>query len=274
MVRSGLSFSTRMVLATAALALLTGPAIAGVIADFEPQPASPNLPEFGWTGTEFITGVGTIGDGFGAPGAGDGDLPVGSQAAPGLTVTTPFTIPGVSGGTVNTATGGTTFRNATLQIIPISPAVAGFAGSGPAAVFYGNVVQPLGAAIFRLWSNDLAEAVADIENPVLLLEGIAQDGTITGIQNSNTGGTLSATVTYTSGAILQAANWPHATGEFSWSLLGISPVLSINGLTGMLNPFTANGVGQFSGFYQVPEPATIGVLLIGGVLTAMRRRRR
>ncbi|MCY2932376.1 MAG: PEP-CTERM sorting domain-containing protein [Planctomycetota bacterium] len=271
--RSRLGVSTTLVLAAAALAVLAGPAGAGVIADFEPEPASPAAPEFGWTGTDFITGLGAVGNGFGTPGAGDGDLPVANQIPNGLTVTTPFAVPGVSGGTVNAVSGATTFRNATLQIIPIGRESGGFQAAGPAASFFGNVVQPLGSAIFRLWSNDPLEAVADIENPVLLLEGIAQDGTITGIQGSNTGGTLSATVTYTSGAILQAADWPQAVGEFSWSLLGISPVLGINAQTGTLNPFVANGVGQFSGFKQVPEPATLGVLSIGGLMVALRRRK-
>lgn len=265
---------TRCVLAVAALALLAGPAGAGVIADFQPEPASPFLPEFGWTaGHDLVALGGAVGNGFGTAGAGDGDLPVANQIAPGLTVATPFTVPGISGGTVDVITGATTFRNATLLILPQSTDRLGFHASTPAFLFAGNVVQPLGPAIFQLWSNDPFEALADIENPVLLLQGIAQDATIMGIQGSGTGGTLSATVTYNAGAILQAAGWPDAIGGFSWSFLNISPVLAIDPQTQLLSPFTANGVGQFSGFHQVPEPATICLLGIGSLLVARRRRR-
>jgi hypothetical protein len=262
-----------LALATAILAAAS-PASAGVLADFLAQPASPITPEFIWNGFELFNGSGSIGDGFGVPGAGDGDLPLASQAVPGLLASTPFTVPGVSGGQVNTSTGATMFFNATLQIVPISPATQGFPGSGPAGVAYGRAVQPLGNALFNLWTNDPAEAVADIENPVLLLSGIASSAVITGLLGSSTGTTLSASVTYTGGAILTAAGWPMAAGEFSWSLLDIAGPLQVDTRTGMLRPFVANGVGQFSGIKQVPEPTTLAVLVIGTAVLAFRRRRK
>lgn len=262
-----------LVLAAAILAA-SCPASAGILADFLPQPASPTTPEFVWNGLELYSGPGCIGDGFGVAGPGDGHLPLPSQVVPGLQFSTPFTVPGVPGSEVNSSTGATMFFNATLQILPISPSTLGFPGAGAAGVAYGRVVQPLGAAQFNLWTTDPLDPTADIENPVLLLSGIASNAVISGFLGSSTGTTLSASVTYTSGAILSAAGWPMAVGEFSWSLLDITAPLAVDARTGMLQPFVANGVGQFSGIKEVPEPTTLAVLGIGTVILAIRRRRR
>ena len=69
---------------------------------------------------------------------------------------------------------------------------------------------------------------------------------------------------------LAAAGLETVPGDFSWSLLDIAPPLVINPQTGFLTDFEANGVGQFS---AIPEPATLSVLLAGGLVSLLRRRR-
>lgn len=246
--------------------LFAATAHAGVIADFIPGPASPVLPEFIWTGSELISGAGAFGTNFGTAGAGDGQLPESQQAQPGLIVTTPFAIPGLPGSVISGST--TTFYDATLQIIPPGPGPLGLPASGPASIAFGQVIQPLGGGMVRIWSTDPAElAGPDTENPILLLEGVITSATIAGLPGTSTGAVLSASVFYTSGAILQAAGLQGVSGDFSWSLLDILPPLGISG-QGTLIPFEANAVGQFS---AVPEPASLSLLAVGA-LTLLRRR--
>ena len=262
--RGHVSRSTRWVLVGMALALAAGsPAMAGMLADFQPEPASASLPEFVWNGQEFFAGAGAVGNGFGVPGAGDGDLPLASQQAPGLTVVTPFIIPGISGGTVNAAANSTTFRNATLLITPKSQA------AGSAWTSFGTVTQPLGQTGFEIWSNDPATGSADLA--VLLLKGVIQAARITGLDGTNVASVRSSTVTYTGGAILDAAHWTQATGSLSWSLT-VGPALGIDPQTNKLIGFTSYAGGQFSGIERIPEPATLSAMLVGGLLLALRRR--
>jgi len=256
---------------TALVLLGMSSAKAGIIADFEPEPASPVLPELIWDGSELYEGPGAIGTGFGVAGPGDGELPTAVQDIPGLLLESPFTVAGVPGSEINTTTGATTFFDATLDIIPTAPGAAnGLRFSGPAVAFAGAVVQPLGAAAFEIWSTDPDESPGtDVENPVLLLGGTIDTAIVTGILGSSTGATLSATVTYTSGKIVDAAGsalW----GDLSWSLLDIQLPLEIDGATDRLRPFEGNAVGQFSG---VPEPATLALLTFGAVGFLGRRRR-
>lgn len=265
-----------LVLSALATAAQASPVVAPanvLIATFQPEPASANSPEFIWGGgpnnliPEFYTGPGAIGTGFGVPGPGDGQLPSGQQAAPGLLVVTPYNIPGIPGGINSVA--GTSFYDATLKIIPISPATLGFQPSGLAAAFAGLVYQPLGSARFEIWSTDPVEAATDIENPVLLLSGLAQTAEIKGLAGATSGLTLSATLTYDGGAILAAAGLTSATGSFSWSLLDANPPLGISPSTGYLIPFSANGSGQFD---MVPEPASLALLALTA-LPMLRRRK-
>ncbi|MCY2932375.1 MAG: hypothetical protein NTV86_23350 [Planctomycetota bacterium] len=242
-----------------------------MIATFSPEPASGGIPEFIWGGgpnnliPQFYTGPGAIGTNFGTPGPGDGQLPSGQQAAPGLLVVTPYNIPGIPGG-INSVSG-TSFYDATLRIVPVSPATLGFPPAGSAAAFAGLVYQPLGAARFEIWSTDPFEASADIENPVLLLSGLAQTAEIKGLAGATSGLTLSSTVIYDGGAILAASGLSSASGSFSWSLLDASVPLGVDPTTGLLFPFTANGTGQFS----IPEPASMALLSL--IALPMLRRR-
>ncbi len=244
------------------------PAGAGILADFLPEPGSPLMPELIWDGNELFEGPGAIGTGFGIPGPGDGQLPTAQQNVPGLLVETPITVPGIPGSEINAITGATTCYDATLDILPIS-GVNGLVSSGPAVVVANVVIQPLGDGAFEIWSTDPIDA-PDVENPVLLLAGTIEDAVITGILGSSTGATLSATVTYNAGAIIDELGILQ-TGEFSWSLLEINLPLAIDLSTNRLRAFEANAVGQFNG---IPEPVTMSLLAIGGLATLKRRRRR
>lgn len=242
------------------------------IATFQPEPASAIIPEFIWgpinqNPPEFFSGAGAIGTGFGVPGPGDGQLPSAQQLPPGLLVVTPFNIPGIPGG-INSPSG-TSFYDATLKILPVTPSALGFRPSGLAGSFAGIVVQPLGAARFEIWSTDPIDAAGDVENPVLLLSGLAQTAEIKGLLGDVQGLTLSALVTYDGGEILAASGFSGAGGSFSWALNDVSPPLGIDPGTGYLIPFTANGNGQFS----IPEPASMALLSLTA-LPLLRRKRR
>ena len=263
----------KRVLVIVVCAVLSAAAQAGVlpsvqVATFEPEPGSPNTPEFIWNGTEFYSGPGAFGTGFNVPGPGDGQLPTANQQAPGLLVITPYNVPGIPGGDNNPS--GTSFHDVTLKIVPVSPAVLGFPAAGTALVSSGQVFQPLGPARFEIWSTDPTDIGPDVENPVLLLAGRADDAIITGLLGASSGLTLSATVTYDAGAILAVAGLPIATGEFSWNLLDAIPPLGVGLTAPYLMPFEANGTGQFS---MVPEPASLSLLALTA-LPLLRRRGR
>jgi hypothetical protein len=250
-----------------ALAVAASSAQGGLLADFVPEPASPGIPEFFWDGGALHEALGAYGNGFGVAGPGDGELPTAAQTTTGLLVESPFTVPGILGSEINGATGATTFYDCTLRVPP-----AGIPAAGPVSTILGVLVQPLGPSEFEIWSTDPVDALGDVENPVLLLAGHLDTGVITGVGGADTGATLSATVTYTGGAILDASPYSDlVTGSFSWSLLDVAPPLAV-GANANLAPFEANGTGQFSG---VPEPAT-ALLMGAGMagLAALRRQRK
>ena len=257
----------RVVLVVAFLAgmlLIASSASAGTLADFMPQPASPFVSEMIWNGTELYEGPGAIGTGFGTGGSGDGEVPVNQQFAPGLTIETPFVVNGVLGSLVNVPDSSTSFFDATLDIIPISPASKGLPAIGnvvttPLGGGYTMFSQLLGAAEFNIWSTDPVEVGGpDVENPVLLLTGTINSAVITGVLNVSGAGVLSADVVYTGGKILEATGYAQLTGELSWSLLDATPKYQV--INDQLAPFEANAVGQFS---AIPEPATVLLLLSG-----------
>jgi len=254
---------------------------ASLLMDFLPEPASPDTPEFIWDGSSLTTGPGSFGSGFAPPGggtdpgAGDGEALPANQDVPGLQIVTPFVIDGPTppGGVVNAPAGSTTFYDVTLEIT--APLVT----AGPPDTLYGvYVIQELSGGAFEVWSTDPIETTGDVHNPTLLLAGTIEDAAIAGILHSDTGAVLSATVTYTDGAIYDAALEQYfalgITGSFSWSLLDVDLPLSIT--NDLLDSFEANGTGQFSGIGNpiIPEPATLALLGSGAWLLVMRRRRR
>jgi len=251
-------------LAAVAMGLSATVAQATILVNFIPEPASPATSEFEWDGSTLVDGPGALGTGFGNTDPGDGDDPVGSQDIPGLAMNTPFEISGVPGSIEGT--GNTTFYDTTLDILG-----SGLPEAGDAFPLLGMITQPLGGGAFELWSTD--PAPGDPDAPTLLLAGTVDTAFITGIAGSTTGATLSATVTYTDGVIYDAAlatllSAP-LTGSFAWTLEDMSAPLTIGG-SDRIEPFTANGTGQFSG---IPEPGTLVLLGIGGLMMAARRRR-
>ena len=224
----------------------------GDILGFFPEPASPGMWEFVWDGSTLSEGSGARGTGYQQPGPGD------TTAAPGLTMIVPFEIPGIPGGTVGI--GSTSFDDTTLDItVPL-------AADGAAFMVGPLVYQLLGPGAFELWSTD--PAAGGIEDDyVPLLFGTVNSALITGALGENTGATLSAEVSYTSGAIVDAMGGPF-NGSFTWTLLDIGPPLAISATTGNLDAFDANGTGHFT-----PEPATMVLLGIGGLVATLRHRR-
>ena len=241
-------------------------ASAAILADFIPEPGSPNIADIEWTGANFVEGPGSVGTGFGVAGAGDGELATNVQERPGLLVESPLVVNGIPGSEVNLGQNATTFLDATLKL-------SGLAPSAPAQEISatGVVVQPLGEGQFTLWSTDPDDAPnADQENPIKLLEGTVSTGVISGILGARTGAVLSASVTFTGGAILDAHPASSLSGDLSWSLLDMDRALATDTDSGNLFPFTANIAGQFSG---IPEPATLALMATGAVLIMMPRRR-
>jgi len=262
-----------MVLAVLAAGLLATNAQAYVIVNFQPEPASETLPEFVWDTAFLFEGPGALGTGYLNTGPGDGHLPPENQDVPGMTITSPFEIPGVPVSVVGT--GNTTFFDTTLDILPPDTGAPGLPGAGVAVPVGGNLFQPLGSGAFELWSTD--PLPGDPDAMVLLLAGTVDAAWITGVAGSTTGATLGADVTYTAGVIFDAAMTELGpefatplSGSFTWTLLDMSAPLAI-GPQLVLDPFTANGNGLFSG---IPEPGTLALLGIGGLIMAIRRRRR
>jgi len=239
-----------------------------LVDSFAPLPPSPHVYEMIWNGSELYEGPGAIGTGFGTGGPGDGQQPMNLQFVPGLLVQTPFVIHGILGSVINLVSlpNSTAFFDATLDIIPVGGAHWGIPATGPATITnlgsgISVILQPLGRAAFEIWSTDPVEASGDVENPVLLLAGMIEKAAITSFFGTPVGAVLSADVTYTGGAILDAAGFDEVKGGFSWTLLS-TPIFSVNPVTKYLAAFEANATGQF---YAVPEPGTLALLCIGGL---------
>jgi len=231
----------------------------GDILGFFPEPASPATPEFIWDGSALSEGPGALGTGYMTAGPGDGEQPLASQAAPGLQMNVPFVIGGVLGSV--TGGGSTTFYDTTLDLTTPLPE------AGPAFLLGSTVIQPLGAGEFELYSTDpVTGGIEDDYEPLLV--GIIHSADITGIPESDTGAVLNADVTFTGGVIAKAISANDFNGSFTWTLLDITEPLAISPTTDRLEAFTANATGHFT-----PEPGTLALLGIGGLLVAVRRRR-
>ncbi len=231
------------------------------MADFDPVPASPTVPEVIWSQSQLYQGPGAVGNG-------DGDLPVSQQTQPGLAVETPFEIPGLPGGIVNYINNSTSFYDASLLIIPTGANQLGLPAVGspvvtPITQQISIFSQLLGSGDFQIWTTQPSQG-----SQSLLLEGTINSSVITGMLNSTSGSLVSSDVTYTSGAILTAAEgFPPTvqpiTGQLSWSFLDATPQFQqdSSGPSPILAPFTANATGQFSAL--VPEPGALMILLSG-----------
>ena len=222
-----------MAVATGTL-LFASSAPAEVIANFQPQPVSSaySYPDLAWNFQQLATAAGAKGVGF-PNAAGDGDMPISQQQAPGLTVVSPFEIPGLPGGDVNLASGSTTFYNSTLLIVPTGGNMFGLPAAGsPVQTSLDGITlfsQVLGPGNFQVWTSDPITAPYQA---TLLLGGFVNNAVITGMVGTTTGSVISASLTYSSGVILTAADaqmgQPMGTplsGELSWSLEVRQPVV-------------------------------------------------
>ena len=108
----------------------------------------------------------------------------------------------------------------------------------------------------------------------VLLQGDIAAMMITGTegQSSSWVWTLDWDVTYTGGLILTDSTNGYSIGDkgsLSWSLTILSSGDPEITPSSQLQPFTAYASGQLS----IPEPATLGLLVVGGCVLIYRRRR-
>jgi len=246
-----------------------------------PTPSSSAFSAFTFGGStpSFSTGPGSVGNG-------DGALPVISQTPGGLELQTPFYIfPLTFGQQINAD--GSTFYDTTLVL-------SGLAASGAATQYtiplpFGNEVfdsQVLSNGTFAIYGsvNVPGGYGADPSAAQLLLSGDLANNEIYGADGSSSAAVFSTQVTYTGGSIYTALidNGGSASDDasFNLSLIGSSP-LEINGSSGYLNSFSANGTVLLdaTGFTVptlVPEPSSIVLLVVGLLVlaaTTYRRRR-
>lgn len=224
--------------------------------DFLTAPASADVAEFVYDGTNFSNGPGTVG-------SGDGNLPIEDQDGAGLLATSPFDVSsftgGIPGAVTDTGSGETTFFDVTLLLTglqDLGPTFSGLPG--------GFLLQQLaGTGGVVVSSTDLGGG-----STPLLVATIA-DATIAGIENAQVGSVLSVSLVYTGGALLTEAGFsPGDIGQLSIALADIESGLTLDS-SGQLNAFSADATGLFT---IIPEPSTVLLLLAGGSLIAMRRR--
>jgi hypothetical protein len=256
------SGATALLLSWSLLAL---PARANVVANLNPVPDSAPYPAFDFGGSpipSFDVGPGSIGNG-------DGGLPVNLQTPGGLELSTPFSIaPLTSYGEQNNVDGSTTFYDTTL-------ALTGLSASGLAQSVFGFDVQALNDGTFAIFGSNVGGG----DGP-LLLTGTLTSNEIAGVDGSSSAAVFSTTVTYTGGPIYNALIAAGGSGtDASVNLQLNGAAMGINGGTGFLNPFSADGQALFSATYPahvVPEPSSIVLLafgLFGTGAAALRRRR-
>jgi hypothetical protein len=174
----------------------------------------------------------------------------------------------------NNVANSTSFFDVSLHLTGLTP--KGSAVVTPIAGPINMVTQLLNSGTFQL----LSYSPTSTDPEILLLEGQANNATINGFLGQGTGGVLSADVTYTKGTIynalaqsLSVSQGTPISGSLSWSLLNINPVLAVSGSAGSytLQNFTADMTGNFE---AIPEPASVGLLAVGGVALLLSRRRR
>jgi hypothetical protein len=235
---------------------------AALLVDFKPEPSPAGFPEIVFTGTSLTAGAGATGNSS-------------TLTAGGLSIETPYIVntPGV-GGTINLASGTTSFPDVSLALVGLNATGAATSTTiAPGVVLLSQALDGSNGS-FTLRSTGDAPTQQD------LLVGRITRAFITGIQGSPTGSVLSAEVTYTGGSIFNSlvAAGGQTTGNLSFSLLDIGTTLGatdglrINPTTGGLAPFQANATGIF-GTAAIPEPGTLAMVGIGGLMLAVRRRK-
>jgi hypothetical protein len=224
------------------------------VLNFQPSPISAGVPEFIYTGGA----TGHLQAGPGSVGNGDGALPLASQTAGGLFISTPFVIPD--------AIAGKEFTGSTTNFYDVTMTLSGFAAASPSFMFGGNIVQSLSNGSFSMTATD----------GTLLLTASATDAIITRSPDNEQGSIISATISYTGGVISSYVQPTPASMSFT---LIASPTKGTT-TNGYLDAFQADATGQFSGIkaVSVPTPAAVwaGVVLMVllGVWKWMASRRK
>jgi hypothetical protein len=201
--------------------------------------------------------------------SGDGLLPPANQQAPGMDITTPFTIPGIPGGVID-GNGATDFYDSQMNVSNLN--VNGLAQAVP--VGGGNVldVQNYGVnATFALVSTNAAGP------QVPLLTGIISSATLTGLQGTTATSVLSGTVTYTGGVIFAAllAHGGSANGgDMSISMLNLTdPASGLPvGLSIANDGYIADVNASATGLFDAPTPEPSTLALAGLALVPLMRR--
>jgi hypothetical protein len=233
------------VLASAAVLALASVSQAAILVSFDPVAVQANTPEVTFGGAPK-----TLDEAAGFKGSGVG-------GTLGLQVQTPLTVTAVPGFTA--------MPNGATLYTDVSLTLTGLSAVAPAQSFLGLIGQPLTNGTF-VFTSSAASGAAD------LLSGTISGVGITAIAGSDTGSVLSATITYTSGAIYNAliAAGGSPVGSLSWTLLDASPTFSVDVADGILSSFSASVNGQFS-TPVIPEPAALGLLAPVAFLLGRRR---
>jgi hypothetical protein len=239
-----------------------------LVMQFAPNPPSPGLPEFLWTGPggNLVTGPGAVGNG-------DGDLGIAAQTPGGLEVDTPFVIPGIPNSTIDVS--GTHFYDVTLSLSSgYSPGDLQDKGA-VILVALNEVDQPMTNGSFQMWTTPAADIPGQL--PVLLLNGTMTNNSIAFVLGGTSADYQSQQVTLTGGAIDSAANaaWG-GVYACSWEI-GLTTTSPIG--VADLGPIIPGGVDYaavdaFSATSEVPEPTPMSVLTAAAIGLSVHSRRR
>ncbi len=223
------------------------------VLNFQPSPISGGVPEFIYTGGatgQLLAGPGSLGNG-------DGALPLASQTAGGLFISTPFVIPD--------AILGKEISGSTTNFYDVTMALSGFNASAPTFTLGGMIWQPLSNGTFSMRATD----------GTLLLTADATNAFISRSPSNEQGSIISANISYTGGVISSYVQPTPAS--ISFTLIATPATATVTG--DYLDRFEADATGEFSGTKAVaiPTPAAvwggIALMLVLGILKVISRRK-
>lgn len=231
---------------------------------FQPNPVSPTLPEFSWTGPggNFVDNTGSHSDG--------------TAGVPGLQIDTPLVVaaPVTAGETIDAF--GSHFRDAAITLSS-STNLATFQDTG-AGILGGQWFQTLTNGSFTITATD----------GTVLLTGNVSGNFFGSSLASSSAGFNGGTVAYTGGLIYNAlvASGGVPTGDMSVSMTKINntgnpsndaigvtqtgPVDPFGQAPATVSAFDADATGVFD-VLSIPEPASLGVLAVVGLFLPRRR---
>jgi hypothetical protein len=206
--------------------------------------------------------------GTGSTGNGDGAL-LENEAPPGLKLSQiPFDLSANPGGKLE--------LDGTTSFFDVTMVLTGLDANGDASVtpiVGANILsQSLNGGTVEFWSTNPAGP----DNPVLILSANISSAAMVGIEGATTAALQSTTVTYTGGLIYDALvnAGGTLTGQTSQTLLlRNSGTVVRTGDPGPLAAFSADASALFN-TPTIPEPASLGLLVLGGAALLHRRIRR